>query len=122
MTATEYTALGLTGVPSALLTGIWSCAADLMDMNSLQVGRAVRPRGDGSFEFHADPHMAPGKRLEATKEESVTTFSVQAFTDLTAVSWDRSSALTKLLTIACVCNKAKFTVAEESSTTPGEPD
>lgn len=80
----------------------------------------VRPRGDGSFEFHADPHTAPGKRLEATKEESVNTFSVQAYTDLTAVNWDRSSALTKLLTIACVCNKAKFTVAEESSTTPGE--
>lgn len=79
----------------------------------MQVGRSARPRGDGSFEFHAD--AAPAKRLEPTKEETVNTFSVQAFTDITAVSWDRSSALTKLLTIACVCNKAKFTVSEESS-------
>jgi hypothetical protein len=48
-------------------------------------------------------------------DSSVNTFSVQAFTDLNAVSWDRSSALTKLLTIATVCNKAKFTFAEEGS-------
>lgn len=79
----------------------------------LQVGRSVKPRGDGSFELHSDPSVT--KRLESSKEDDVATFTVQAFADLTAVNWDRSSALTKLLTIACVNNKAKFTVAEESS-------
>ena len=79
----------------------------------MQLGRTAKPRGDGSFELHSDPSIT--KRLETTKEDNVNTFTVQSFADLTAVNWERSSTLTKLLTIACVCNKAKFTVAEESS-------
>lgn len=79
----------------------------------MQVGRSARPRGNGAFEI-SQASMVASKKLESTQEE-INNFSVQAFTDLTAVSWDRSSALTKLITIGCVCNKAKFTVAEESS-------
>lgn len=63
--------------------------------------------------MHSDPSLT--KRLDSSKEDDINTFTVQAFADLTAVNWERSSALTKLLTIACVNNKAKFTVAEESS-------
>lgn len=56
----------------------------------------------------------PAKRLLTTAEEAnINTFSVQSFAELSSVTWERSSALTKLLTIAVVCNKAKFVYGEE---------
>jgi hypothetical protein len=81
----------------------------------VQVGRTARPRGDGSFEFTAPTNLGskPPATLQAVQEATVNTFSVQAFTELNAVTWERSSTLTKLLTIATVCNKAKFTFGEE---------
>jgi hypothetical protein len=45
--------------------------------------------------------------------DNIDTFSVQAFAESESVAWDRSSMLTKLLTIAVVCNKAKFTLSDE---------
>jgi hypothetical protein len=88
---------------------------------ALQVGRTARPRGDGSFEFTAPSNLgAKGTAtLQAVQEATVNTFSVQSFAELSAVTWERSSTLTKLLTIATVCNKAKFTISEEQCKLPG---
>jgi hypothetical protein len=71
-------------------------------------------RGDGTLELTP---IAAGssKAPAAVQEESVSTFSVQAFNDIEAVSWDRSSTLTKLVTVATVCNKAKFVYTDEGS-------
>jgi hypothetical protein len=88
-------------------------------LRTLQVGRTARPRGDGSFEFTVPSNLGkPSATLQAVQEATVNTFSVQSFSELTAVTWERSSALTKLLTIATVCNKAKFTISEEQGTWP----
>lgn len=88
---------------------------------SMQVGRAVQPRGDGTFELKPlQPHLAKRSVLGVTAEEPAT-FSVQGFTEATAVSWDASSALTKLITIATVCNKAKFTISEDAAAAGGQP-
>lgn len=79
------------------------------------MGRAAQLRGDGTLELTPLSRASRMGSSPLPADSSVNTFSVQAFTDLSAVSWDRSSALTKLLTIATVCNKAKFTFAEEGS-------
>lgn len=52
------------------------------------------------------------------QEATINHFSVQGFSELNSVTWERSSTLTKLLTIATVCNKAKFTFAEEQCKCP----
>jgi len=70
-------------------------------------------RGDGTLEL--TPIPASSKVPTTTAEDSVDTFSVQAFPEIEAVSWDRSSSLTKLLTIATVCNKAKFVFSDDNS-------
>jgi hypothetical protein len=98
------------------VTLLTNCCLLLVSAACLQVGRTARPRGDGSFEFSAPPSNLGSKgsaTLQAVQEATVNTFSVQSFTELNAVTWERSSALTKLLTIATVCNKAKFTFGEE---------
>lgn len=75
-------------------------------------------RGDGTLEL--TPIPASSKVPTTTAEDSVSTFSVQAFPEIEAVSWDRSSALTKLLTIATVCNKAKFVFSDDNSGNKGK--
>eukprot|EP00775_Hariotina_reticulata_P010474 gene10474-10632_t len=81
----------------------------------MQVGRAAQLRGDGTLELTPLSRASRMGAGPSAADASVNSFSVQAFTDLNAVSWDRSSALTKLLTIATVCNKAKFTFADDGS-------
>ena len=49
--------------------------------------------------------------------KSIDTFSVQSVYEMDSVSWENSSALTKLLTIATVCNKAKFVFSDEHTGT-----
>lgn len=73
-----------------------------------------RMRGDGTLEL-TPVAAGSSKAPAAVQEESVNTFSVQAFNDIEAVSWDRSSTLTKLVTVATVCNKAKFVYTDEGS-------
>ncbi|WIA28646.1 hypothetical protein OEZ86_011182 [Tetradesmus obliquus] len=90
----------------------------------MAVGRTARPRGDGSLEFTAPPSNLgkPSTTLQAVQEATINHFSVQGFSELNSVTWERSSTLTKLLTIATVCNKAKFTFAEEQSAKDGKPE
>ncbi|KAF6263646.1 hypothetical protein COO60DRAFT_1698701 [Scenedesmus sp. NREL 46B-D3] len=90
----------------------------------MAVGRTARPRGDGSLEFTAPSNLGKASMsLQAVQEVTVNSFSVQSFGELSAVTWERSSALTKLLTIATVCNKAKFTFGEEQqSGKDGKPE
>lgn len=42
---------------------------------------------------------------------------MQSWQTLDAVSWDNSSVLMKLVTIATVCNKAKFATTEKGDAT-----
>lgn len=72
-----------------------------------QIGRVSRMRGDGTLELTS--MAGPSKpAVPVAAEDNINTFSLQTFTDLDSVQWDRSSTLTKLVTIATVCNKAKF--------------
>lgn len=73
-------------------------------------------RGDGTLELTPMSGAASSK-APAPVEETIAPFSVQTFTDIESVSWDRSSSLTKLVTIATVCNKAKFVYTDEGSGT-----
>lgn len=70
-------------------------------------------RGDGTLEL--TPMAGPSKAPPVVAEENISSFSVQTFTEVDSVSWDRSSALTKLVTIASVCNKAKFVYSDDAS-------
>lgn len=72
-------------------------------------------RGDGTMEM--TPVVGSSKAPVPSSEDSVSAFSVQTFPEIEAVSWDRSSALTKLLTIAAVCNKAKFVFSDTDART-----
>jgi magnesium-transporting ATPase (P-type) len=98
--------------------------------SAMAAGRTFRPRGDGTFEMLAKPSYRGGAGggggfgggAEPAAASAIVSssgplpapapallpFSVQAFADPSAISWDRSSMLTKLMTIATVCNKAKF--------------
>jgi hypothetical protein len=83
--------------------------------SAMQAGRSARPRGDGRLEVvvagvEMQQQQTARARLQPTCEEdmAVSTFGVQAFEQLSEIAWGRSSALTKLLTIAAVCNKARF--------------
>lgn len=79
---------------------------------SMTIGRSAVPRGDGYMDGYMDTRThATVTPIGESKlwTDSLHTFSVQSFAELNAVSWARSSALTKLLAIASVCNKAKFT-------------
>lgn len=67
-------------------------------------------RGDGTLELTS--MAGPSKPAPVVAEDNINTFSVQTFTDIDSVQWDRSSTLTKLVTIATVCNKAKFVYAD----------
>lgn len=67
-------------------------------------------RGDGTLELTS--MAGPSKPVPVVAEDNINTFSVQTFTDIDSVQWDRSSTLTKLVTIATVCNKAKFVYAD----------
>ncbi|KAF8072642.1 Atpalpha [Scenedesmus sp. PABB004] len=84
----------------------------------MAVGRTGRPRGDGSFELEgvSSDGKPPAQPLPPMQEEAprIGTFMVQSFAELSAITWERSSALTKLLTIAVVANKAKFTIGEDN--------
>jgi hypothetical protein len=70
-------------------------------------------RGDGTLELTS--MAGPSKAPPVVAEENISSFSVQTFAEVDSVSWDRSSALTKLLTIASVCNKAKFVYSDDAS-------
>jgi hypothetical protein len=73
---------------------------------SMALGRMSRMRGDGTLELVPIPADKP---LGTTSTDSnVPTFSVQAFVDAAGVSWAKSSSLMKLVTLAAVCNKAKY--------------
>jgi hypothetical protein len=78
-----------------------------------QIGRVSRMRGDGTLELTS--MAGPSKPVAPVVEDSINTFSVQTFTDIDSVQWDRSSTLTKLITIATVCNKAKFVYSDKDA-------
>ena len=74
-----------------------------------------RMRGDGTLELTPIASGTTSKAPVAVAEEPVSTFTVQTFNDIESVSWDRSSALTKLVTVATVCNKAKFVFTDDGT-------
>jgi hypothetical protein len=79
-----------------------------------QIGRQAHMRGDGTLELtNAGASSIPKPHI--TSEDSISNFSIQNFPEIEAVSWDRSSTLTKLITIATVCNKAKFVFTDDNS-------
>lgn len=89
-------------------------------MPRMQVGRSAQPRGDGTLELTQAlaPASSAGSATSAGRapvplDAAPATFSVQSWLELPAVAWERSSALTKLLTVASVCNKAKFSGGDE---------
>lgn len=79
-----------------------------------QIGRQAHMRGDGTLELTSAGAASIPKPL-ITAEDSISNFSIQNFPEIEAVSWDRSSTLTKLITIASVCNKAKFVFTDDNS-------
>jgi hypothetical protein len=79
-----------------------------------QIGRQAHMRGDGTLEL-TNVGAANIPRPPITSEDSISNFSIQNFPEIEAVSWDRSSTLTKLITIATVCNKAKFVFTDDNS-------
>ena len=89
------------------------------DPASAMSGLALRPRGDGTFEMLRPPRVSPPSAAAAAAAASsaaagapVQPFSVQCFAEgPESVAWDDCSMLTKLVTIATVCNKAKFAPA-----------
>jgi hypothetical protein len=71
-------------------------------------------KGDGTFELASAPSAKLGRSSIAMSDGNLKTFTVQNFQELGNISWDGSSTLMKLVTVATVCNKAKFAVAEDS--------
>ncbi len=71
---------------------------------SMTIGRSAgKPRGDGTFEVKVDESGGSFSKLKPVEEKmSVSTFSLQSFVELSAVGWRKSSALTKLVTLATV--------------------
>jgi hypothetical protein len=63
-------------------------------------------RGDGTLELVPIP--ADRTLSTSSVDSNVPTFSVQGFVDAAGVSWAKSSSLMKLVTLAAVCNKAKY--------------
>ena len=77
------------------------------------VMQVSRMKGDGTFELTTAPSAKLGRMSVTSADGNLPTFTVQTFQELSSVSWDGSSTLMKLVTIATVCNKAKFAAAEE---------
>lgn len=92
---------------------------------SMALGRVSRMRGDGTFELSAAPPPAGGAapHMGSLQEGAVASgaaaaappapaavspLTLQTFASPEAVTWPGSSALTQLLTVATVCNKAKY--------------
>jgi len=79
----------------------------------MAIGRVSRMKGDGTFELSTAPNAKLGRMSVMSADGNLPTFTVQTFQELSSISWDGSSTLMKLVTVATVCNKAKFAVAEE---------
>jgi hypothetical protein len=47
------------------------------------------------------------------RDDNMSPFTMQSFNDPSNVSWASSTAITRLVTLATVCNKAKFSVPEQ---------
>lgn len=76
----------------------------------MSVGRKSIPVGDGTFEFEAST-----TRVSSVSEPSSTPVDqmmLQQFRDNSEVTWQGSTAFTKLITLATVCNRAKYAAAE----------
>jgi hypothetical protein len=84
---------------------------------TMALGRMSRMRGDGTLELVPIPADRALGALSTTSSDSTgsaATFSVQGFVDAAGVSWAKSSTLMKLVTLAAVCNKAKYDMGDAS--------
>ncbi|GBF90642.1 p-type atpase [Raphidocelis subcapitata] len=90
---------------------------------SMALGRVSRPRGDGTFDVTthgAAVHLATLKEGDGAgpagagvgsssgAKAPIAPLAMQCPSSVEAVSWDASSTLTQLLTVATVCNKSKY--------------